>query len=462
MGRKVTGINTESEAPTDFANVVDGICRGGYVLLLGSEIIMNRDEYQECDGDSLRFLLENIIQTQNSRGRNYPMASSMTEFILDNNLNARDVKEWMLTEIDKNITFDLTDINPYLRRLLESKCFRVVITTTLDPYVEKLMESVWGKDNFRVMNIYNQSATNFDLGRTDLRGDEYYDMVPTLYYAFGKADPQKRDMRFVLTDNDLIDCVSRWLSDTMGPQNMLSYIEQRKLLGLGCNLKDWCFRFFWYAMRHKDSNRLGNGDIAVMLKPEISEQDKNLYDYLRRTVGIRLQTDSRKYLANLADALDEKVRAEDALTASRKGGVFISYASEDFTAAWNLFTKIRNAGMNVWLDNVKLSVGDAYDRRIADAISQCRVFIPILSRTVAEDITNGRNRYYRKEWELAAGENSDIKIMPVVLPGYDPRGAYHALTGERISAVTVFDWAKEPFDSLKNQIIKSLDLKSDL
>ena len=104
------------------------------------------------------------------------------------------------------------------------------------------MEDVWGKGNFRIKDIYD--TQDKDLILSELKGDEYYDIQPTLYYAFGKADPDKQNHRFVLDDNDLMECIaSKWLDNKYIP-NLQSYIQDKKVLLVGCNLKDWCFRFF--------------------------------------------------------------------------------------------------------------------------------------------------------------------------------------------------------------------------
>lgn len=448
MARIVSDHRTNREAP-GFNNVVDEICRGQYALVLGSEIMLDKNYNTEADGDSTKFFLDRVIKSKGEDGIYYAPVESFPELILNNALNSIEVRRWLLEQIAK-IEFELTDITPDLLRLLSTKCFRVVLTTVFDPSVEKLMDEVWGTGKYRIMSVFNNRDRNFDFERSDFLGDEYYDVPPTLYYVFGKADPNKPELKFVLDDNDIIDCISRWLGNEV-PSKLLSYIDSKKLLVLGCNLKDWCFRFFWYAMRHKSTANLNRGDIAVLLQLD-KEQDKNLYDYLHKTVGVRIQTNSREYIHELADALDKKTSADAALTLSRLGGIFISYAGEDYTTAWNIFTRLREAGFNVWLDNQKLNVSDEYEKRIENAINQCKIFIPLLSSTVASNLSSDENRYYMEEWKLAAGENSEIHYFPIVIPNYDYRKDYHQKVPKKIREVTVFDWSKEPFADLISKI----------
>lgn len=453
MARTVSDPRANKQTP-GFNNVVDEICRGQYVLVLGSDIMLDKNHNPEANGDSTRFFLDRVIKSRSEDGICYSPVGTFPELILNNALNSTEVRRWLFDQI-ATTEFDLDDITPDLFRLISTRCFRVVLTTVFDPSVEKLMDEVWGEGKYRIMNIFNNRDKNFDFERSELLDDEYFDVPPTLYYVFGKADPDNPELRFVLDDNDTIDCISRWLGNEV-PAKLLSYIDAKKLLVLGCNLKDWCFRFFWYAMRHKSTDKLNKGDIAVLLQPEKSEQDKNLYDYLHKTVKVRLQTNSREYIHRLADALDETSIAGTALSVSKAGGIFISYAAEDFTIAWNIFTRLRDKGFNVWLDNRKLEVSDSYDRRIARAIEQCKIFIPLLSSTVASDLSGDRDRYYRKEWDLATGENAFKYYFPIATSGYDCREAYHQLVPEKIRKVTVFDWSKEPFCSLISKIESTL------
>lgn len=453
MARIINDPRKRAELP-GFSNVVNEICRGQYVLVLGSDVILDKNYNVEADGDSTKFFLNRIINSKHTEGYNYPISNTFPDLILKNALNSTEVRRWLFDEI-ATTEFETEDLTPDLLRLLKTKCFRVVLTTIFDPSVEKLMDEVWGKGNYRIMNIFNNRSQNFDLLQNDLSGDEYFDIPPTLYYVFGKADPNEPELKFVLDDNDTIDCIARWLGNEV-PSKLLSYIDTKKLLVLGCNLKDWCFRFFWYAMRHKSATNLNKGDIAVVLYPEKSEQDYNLFNYLSKTINVRLQTNSREYIHRLAEALDEQKLANNVLLSSKTGGIFISYATEDFAIANNVFNRLKDAGFNVWLDNRKLSVADEYNRRIENAINQCRIFVPLLTATVANSLIEGEGRYFQDEWELATGENMNIDYFPIVTTNYDYRQPYHQKVPNKIRSVTVFDWMKEPFSSLISKIEASL------
>lgn len=405
------------------------------------------------------FFLKKVIESHHLKDidpETKKPVETFTELTVLNSLDPKEVRRWLFNEVAR-IEFDLSDINPNLINLLRTKCFRMVLTTVFDPSVETLMDDVWGQGNYRIMNIFGHKDKGFDFGRDELLGDEYYDVPPTLYYIFGKADPDNPAQGFVLDDLDVVNCISKWMGRNV-PEKLLSYIDTKKLMVLGCNLKDWCFRFFWYAIRHNTSHKLfreinrSKGDIALLLKTEESEQDRNLHTYLTKNIGVSIHENAHEYLQELAQQLDEEKIAKKVHDLSSKGGVFISYAGEDYHIARDVFNRLRSEGFNVWLDNDKLEVGDKYKVRIEKAISECKVFIPILSSTVASDLSEDNKRYYRKEWELATGENSNIRYCPIIVFEYNYKAEYHQKVPEKIREATVFDWSKEPFYTFISKI----------
>lgn len=441
-------------------SVIEQICKGNYVLVLGSDIMLDSSNERERDekikkakGDSHIYFLNEVIDKMENDESGITFKTKPETFTelfyrkISPNDVRRDIAD-IISEEESNL--NSKDLNPDLLRLLQTKCFRLVLTTTFDPWVEKLMDAVWGKNNYRIKNIWSES----DLGESDNRDDEYFDIQPTLYYVFGKAIPEVSEVKYVLEDNDLLETISRWMrfgTDT----RLKSYLDKKRILVLGCNLKDWAFRFFWYAIRcHKNGNNtLNDGDIAVLLQADICEQDRNLKNYLANSLRIRVQSDSRLYVKELANALNEIEIAKKAVQSSQTGGIFISYATEDFAIALRLFKKLKEAGFVVWMDNSKLYVSEEYIRRIRNAINQCRIFIPLLTDTVRHDLESGNhNRYYRTEWREATGKNDDRLYFPVVVPDYDYRKSYHQELPEQIRDVTVFNWKNEPISKLIDKI----------
>ena len=98
------------------------------------------------------------------------------------------------------------------------------------------------------------------------------------------------------------------------------------------------------------------------------------------------------------------------------GAVFLSYASEDVSAAERIASALRAAGIEVWIDKSELRGGDAWDQSICKQIKACALFIPIISRH-AHDRIEG---YFRLEWKLAVDRSHLIApdqafLLPVAV-----------------------------------------------
>lgn len=59
--------------------------------------------------------------------------------------------------------------------------------------------------------------------------------------------------------------------------------------------------------------------------------------------------------------------------------VFLSYASQDATAAQRICEALRAAGIEVWFDQSELRGGDAWDASIRKQIRECALFLPLIS-----------------------------------------------------------------------------------
>lgn len=464
-------------------DVIHSIRKGEYILVVGSDVILTEEGNIGAHGNVTRYVIENIVESykegiydnldRRASSNNLGMLShikdrdkreikpydTFSEFVIYNELDVDTVRKWVNIEIGRVLNPELNEVNPDLYGLLQTKAFRLVICTTFDPYIEMMMEKIWGKGNFKVLDIYSDSDSGeFDMSDRQLRGDEYGDITPTLYYAFGHPDKLSTRRKVALDDNDVMECITKWLSNK-APENLLSYINgipqiiaPKRILAVGCNMKDWCFRFFWYALRNKSKEQLKNGDIALLLNSE-SDSDRSLYSYMYNTLRIKIEKNGREYLRELMDKYNRLTSGENAFEGRSPGGVFISYASEDFAVADRLFRKLREAGLKVWLDNRKLHGGDKYDKRIRDAIEKSSVFIPILSSTVAEHLEKGDGRrYFQDEWDLACGPNAETYIIPLILGRYDEKSEYHKSLHDKITKGTVFKWDERPIKELITQI----------
>ncbi len=104
--------------------------------------------------------------------------------------------------------------------------------------------------------------------------------------------------------------------------------------------------------------------------------------------------------------------------------VFLSYASEDRTAARALRDALAATGLEVWYDENELGGGDAWDQKIRRQIRDCDYFMPMISAATEKR----KEGYFRREWRLASERTLDMAddvmfLLPVVIDGTSESGA---------------------------------------
>lgn len=412
-------ISKQKEVVFSREQFVEDVFNDEYILVVGSEVIMSKQE--EPSGDVNQYILRALNSSLGSEYADFnELVTHSGEGIdaIRNLLNSRD--DW---------SYDLNDISPELKALLETRLFRMVLTTTFDGYLEMLMDHVWGKGNYRVVNIDDKQS--LDAMRNALvecrDGKRYTD--PTLFYIFGKAVPDEAK-KFVRTDDDAIQIIEKWMQ--MPKEDpLLRYIRNKKLLALGCKFDNWYFRFFWYILK-REISRFREGQVAFMLNTD-NQVDSKLDAFLKHAKIYR-HDDARAFMNDITQTLtstepDNPFR-ELILKNRKSGGVFLSYCSKDVIMASQVFFMLRRHGFNVWFDNVRLKGGADYNHEIESAIAEAKVFIPLLTPHIAEDMRTGKtDNYYNREWQMAA-QLGNKQILPLATNGYDLRSDYHSTVFE--------------------------------
>ena len=433
-----------------------------YALVVGSETILNRDVNPEAGGNSLKLLFDltlrhkatmSALEGQEEEEYRYlkSRVKNFTELVREYNYHS--VREWVLETVRNNDFWPCFDeeIEPSLMQLLQTRCFRIVLATSIDPYLEIAMEKIWGKGNFDVVQIENAQQSF-----KQTMFDEFGVTRPTLCYVFGKVSAEKSlsENRFVLSENDAMERISNWFENQKS-NSFLKYIRNFRLLSVGCQFEDWMFRFFWFLLRGR-VNTEADGQVAVEIK-----DDDNLKHYL--------ESEKVKVFANARLFMQEASNHIHAVTdvgqlPRHENGVFISYAHEDRYIALPLFERLHTAGINVWLDENKLESGAEYEQRIRRAINNCKVFMPILSSQIKTDlISKTDNRWYRLEWQLAqarfddevkinANGQANFKIIPIIVGDYRFNETYHQQLPSCIIGATAFETAKDNIEHLINII----------
>ena len=230
----------------------------------------------------------------------------------------------------------------------------------------------------------------------------------------------------------------------------LDYVKNFQLLSVGPKFDDWMFRFFWYLLRGEFGNASGGQQVAV----EIKKDDKNLADYLKQE-KVKVFPDARLFMQEAIAKI--KAATDICLLPRRENGVFVSYAHEDRYIALPLFERLHAAGVNVWIDEEKLEGGAEYEKRIRNAINNCKVFLPILSSQVRDDLVAKNQRWYQNEWQWTQSRHdveanvngqTQFKVVPVVVGDYRFNEHYHQQLPSCITGATAFETAKSNIENL--------------
>ncbi len=216
---------------------------------------------------------------------------------------------------------------------------------------------------------------------------------------------------------------------------VIDELSRRSLLILGNSFGGWLARFFLRTVKgqrlrlaRSSSNYLagsqvrGDADLVLFLRhfagrTKIFESggavefvDQLHRRWLERHPSPAAQSSETPSLAFRTSA-----------AAVEAGAVFLSYASEDRAPAERIRQVLEAAGVVVFFDRKDLRAGDDFERKLLRSISQCSLFVPVISR---QTLAPGR-RFFRIEWNQALEEARKVApnetfIVPVVIDETPP------------------------------------------
>lgn len=446
--------NKGGNADTTTANVMEQIVSGKATLLVGSEAMLRRNmPGTQGTGDSM-FLVYNIIadgtRKISSNEDERPQTDHEWQLLLSEKaLCHSDQCEEAWNEIVNKYS-DLQEyIEPTLKALIETKAFRVVMTTCITRELEYLMRKVWGKNlvayDFSDVEDIRQFAEKWQKSETE----KCASLEPSLIYLYHPCDI---DGATTFSEDDFIKGLDLFrqksFSGSAIQEFFKKFLYERNLIAVGCHYDEWRFRFFWYTLRtgfQYDNKKVIEKDTVVYTS---TENDRNLGRYLqcaKKSNTKFAKFDSRTFMDSLTKMLTSEDNWKSLLEArvASSDAVFLSYASEDFSLAWDLYKKLQASKIKVWMDHSDLYPGDEYYYNIERAIKACGVFVPILSSQMKIDLTalmsaeqlpkseeikrneimRKHERYYMKEWGMALSNRK--MILPVMAGDYSTDDDYH-------------------------------------
>lgn len=407
MGRISTPKKGRTPVSNDLQNLVTKIVQGQAVLILGHEHILIDDK---CGGNLMDQMATDFFAYKHDIDNNFNSSYASFNDYYYKGASLKQMKLEIAESLDgNNYSFCAEDYSPEVLKLLQKKCFRMVLTTTFDYYAETFMREIWG-EKLRVISIFDQS--------NDIKQEEAWqtDICPTLYYVFGRADKNKD---YTVVEKDAMTVIKKWLSNP--PTNLMTYMNNKSILALGTKFDDWLFRFFWFAL-HRDPDKLNDGQVSISLASE-SEVDQRLKSFL----------DNEKIPHSSMDSIIQNILADyDTMESEyqkrygQNTDIFISYADSSYETVRHLFYSLTEAGFKVWFDKTEIHVGDSHKAAIINAINKCKVFIPVITNAVKEVVSEDISQfhYFRDvEWQAALSRmalnsiSAPMQVLPLCMDG---------------------------------------------
>ena len=413
------------------------IIEGKVIPVIGPELLMINDV------NINQFILRGLAKKFNFKNQPHSFSEMVYAPEFKKIFGERDIDRDRIYEfVNQIFTKNIFPVTQQLKDLLSIRQFPFVITSSYAPIVEQTMREIW-KDELRVMRFNNDPNQNDDIKtEADLR-------KPTVYYMFGKVCKEVR--KYALTDTDMLDYVSSWLSneDRVRPKRSCNALKDKYLLMLGNNYSNWLFRFIWYSMRKSD---LSHGMMAY------DTLDVQLINFLERTKTLTRQN-TLEVINQIKSQLDKKL-VDSELTKFNKPAenmdVFISYSRSDSNVAERLYDILTKQGKRVWYDRKNLSAGGNFMEEIRRAIRTAKYFIPIFSDNIEKE--KGDSHVYRNEWDTAievAISMGRTYIIPLAEEGFD---FYKAAIPEKMQQHNAILFSKdEDFGVLADKIIHKMN-----
>ena len=408
-GVLIDGIDIDPDKPA-WDRLIEEIVNGNVIPVIGSDIL--------CDGVNLHEALVAIL-AKKFGVRSNPL--SFSELINDHDyLRAvKNREDFIYPYINAILTQKAFLPSELLREILNIRQFPFVMTTSFTPVVEQCMREVWGKE-LRVGNFNNDPSKFDDISDVvDMR-------KPTIYYMFGRVDECAH--KFALTDRDMLDFCSSWLSEGgKRPKKLVTALKDKYLLMIGNTYSDWLFRFIWYSIR-----RGADKDSGGLYSCADGKADDSLTRFLERNHTF-IRNSPRDVINQIKSRLAAKL-AKDEKTkfngVENNTDIFISYSRRDAVTVEALYNELTSRGKRVWYDRNDISNGGNFRSEIRRGIQTTRYFVPLLSSNIQAE--KNESHVYRLEWEDAidmARTMGRTFIIPVSEDGFD---FYNAAIPERL------------------------------
>lgn len=247
-----------------------------------------------------------------------------------------------------------------------------------------------------------------------------------LYHILGAAD---QSVDFAIWEEDYMEYLAALM---IGPsdklKNLIGLLRNRSLLLIGSPFRDWFVRFFLFIA--KRSGIAMRNDKKGAYFADNLPSDHPLVFYFDKVIGSPrvLPIDPCAFVSELRRRWSEAYppaslgQVTELPTDMKKGFVFISYASEDKDAAFNIAIGLNTAGIPVWLDKARLKAGTEWETALRIAIKRsAALFISVISvateaiPAIGEHEEEKRIVMRERQWAETRHEDGFVFYIPVFI-----------------------------------------------
>lgn len=189
--------------------LIDAILDGRVIPVIGPNFLI------ESDSDKSENHHQQIIEILTSICKIDDKISTFSQLIHNEKFKSitngnKEIVYSLITEvIDQIKDNEQLKPNKLLVRLLQTKLFPFVITTSFSPIIENVMQKVWPDEKIRVLQFRNDSKRDQCVGEGDISNNTDF-KHPTVYYMFGRYSIEPH--RYVVSDMDMMEFCKAWLS----------------------------------------------------------------------------------------------------------------------------------------------------------------------------------------------------------------------------------------------------------
>ena len=225
---------------------------------------------------------------------------------------------------------------------------------------------------------------------------------PLVYHLYGCVDDLKS---LVLTEHNLLDFLVAVVAGKPPlPNNIRSAFNSKDacFLFLGFGFKHWYLRILLHVLYH------GGGENRSFA---LEKFDDSIGTFATETTKLFFQEGHRIYFFDMdldffaAELRDRFMKKQKNMGQGQVSGlppnaprVFLCHASENKDYAENLFAKLKDKGIDTWLDKENIRGGDAWNSLIETVITKdIDYFVVLQSKTFNQKIES----YFNKEIKVA-------------------------------------------------------------